>query len=115
MMEIVNANVASIRSCEVDKLGKIDVRPHIITRRYAEYYTAISGLNESFPDQRVDDMLESLSAEVKLCITRMSSIFQDSKSKLIFLINNYDMLLSILSSNSKAFLFIVSKNNAFLG
>lgn len=102
MMEIVNANVASIRSCEVDKLGKIDVRPHIITRRYAEYYTAISGLNESFPDQRVDDMLESLSAEVKLCITRMSSIFQDSKSKLIFLINNYDMLLSILSCNSKA-------------
>lgn len=32
----------------------------------------------------------------------MASIFQDPKSKLIFLINNYDMLLGILSSHKKS-------------
>ena len=43
-----------------------------------------------------------MSEEVELCVSRMASIFQDPKSKLIFLINNYDMLLSILSTHKKS-------------
>ena len=77
-------------------------RPHIITRRYAEFCAAISGLNETFPDQRIETILENMSEEVELCVSRMASIFQDPKSKLIFLINNYDMLLSILSTHKKS-------------
>jgi hypothetical protein len=77
-------------------------RPHIITRRYAEFCAAISGLNETYPDQRIEQILEDLSNEVELCVSRMASIFQDPKSKLIFLINNYDMLLSILSLHKKS-------------
>ena len=64
-MEVVcNANIQSVRNCEVDKLGKLDLRPHIITRRYAEFSAAIGGLNESFPDQRIENILDALSAEV---------------------------------------------------
>lgn len=77
-------------------------RPHIVTRRYAEFCAAISGLNETFPDQRIETVLENMSEEVELCVSRMASIFQDPKSKLIFLINNYDMLLSILSTHKKS-------------
>jgi len=102
MVTVCNANTASIRNCEIEKLGKLDLRPHIITRRYAEFCAAISGLNETFPDQRIEQILENLSSEVELCVSRMASIFQDPKSKLIFLINNYDMLLSILSSHKKS-------------
>jgi hypothetical protein len=77
------------------------IRPHIITRRYAEFSAAIGGLNESFPDQRIENILDELSAEVELCVSRMASIFRDPQSKLIFLINNYDMLLGVLSLNKK--------------
>ena len=55
-------------------------RPHIITRRYAEFCAAISGLNETFPDQRIETILENMSEEVELCVSRMASIFQDPKS-----------------------------------
>ena len=115
-MELVcQTNVQSVRACDVDKLGKLDLRPHIITRRYAEFCSAISGLNErffirprsifdpsfSFPDQRIENILDSLGAEVELCVSRMASIFPDPRSKLIFLINNYDMLLGVISLNKK--------------
>ena len=41
-MELVcQTNVQSVRACDVDKLGKLDLRPHIITRRYAEFCAAI--------------------------------------------------------------------------
>ena len=68
-------------------------RPHIITRRYAEFCAAIGGLNEYYPETRIENILDELSAEVELCVSRMASIFPHPQSKLIFLINNYDMLL----------------------
>ena len=46
-------------------------------------------------------MLDALGAEVELCVSRMASIFPDARSKLIFLINNYDMLLGVISLNKK--------------
>ena len=61
----------------------------------------LKGLNESFPDQRIENMLDALGAEVELCVSRMASIFPDARSKLIFLINNYDMLLGVISLNKK--------------
>ena len=63
--------------------------------------TPLTGLNESFPDQRIENILDSLGAEVELCVSRMASIFPDPRSKLIFLINNYDMLLGVISLNKK--------------
>ena len=38
---------------------------------------------------------------MELCVSRMASIFPDPRSKLIFLINNYDMLLGVISLNKK--------------
>ena len=50
-------------------------------------------MNEYYPETRIENILDELSAEVELCVSRMASIFPHPQSKLIFLINNYDMLL----------------------
>ena len=86
------------------------MRPHIITRRYAEFSAAIAGLNESFPDQRIENILDELSAEVELCVSRMASIFRDPQSKLIFLINNYDMLLVTCFRYTYRFILNIHRN-----
>ena len=78
------------------KLGQIDVRPHYITRRYAEFSAAIVGLNESFPSDRVNKLLAQLQTEVENFILRMAAEFPQRKEQLVFLINNYDMMLNVI-------------------
>lgn len=68
-----------------------------ITRRYAEYSAAILGISENFPNDLVTRLLAELQEEVELFILRMAAIFQQRKEQLIFLINNYDMVLSVLT------------------
>jgi len=72
-----------------------------ITRRYAEYSAAILGISENFPHELVNMLLAELQDEVGLFILRMAAIFPQRKEQLIFLINNYDMILGVLTvSNS---------------
>lgn len=67
-----------------------------ITRRYAEFSAAIVGISESFPNEQVTKLLAQLLDEVECFVLRMAAIFPGRKEQLIFLINNYDMVLSIL-------------------
>ncbi|XP_041480934.1 vacuolar protein sorting-associated protein 52 homolog [Lytechinus variegatus] len=94
---IVELNVQSIHEMDPQKLGSIDVRPHYITRRYAEYSGAIVNLNETFPDERVNRLLLKLQSEVENFILRMAAEFPSRKEQLIFLINNYDMMLNVIT------------------
>ncbi|EDO47167.1 predicted protein, partial [Nematostella vectensis] len=93
---IVEMNIDSVRTTDPQKLGHIDVRPHYITRRYAEFSAAIVSLNESFPDEKVNKVLASLQCEVENFILRMAAEFPLRKEQLVFLINNYDMMLAVL-------------------
>ncbi|XP_039256225.1 vacuolar protein sorting-associated protein 52 homolog [Styela clava] len=93
---IVKLNTQSIKTCDVNSLASIDVRPHYITRRYAEFSAAIVGINETSPNTLVDQVLEEMQSEVQNFILRMASCFNDRKDQLIFLINNYDMMLSVI-------------------
>ncbi|XP_059173916.1 vacuolar protein sorting-associated protein 52 homolog [Physella acuta] len=93
---IVSMNIQSVRECEPSKLGHIDNRPHYITRRFAEFSAAIVGINASYPNDRVNRVLGQLQAEVENFILKMAAEFQTRKEQLIFLINNYDMMLSVL-------------------
>lgn len=76
-----------------------------ITRRYAEFSAALVGISESFPSELVNRLLAELQEEVECFILRMAAVFPQRKEQLIFLINNYDMVLGILmvrdSSNYK--------------
>ncbi|XP_065060211.1 vacuolar protein sorting-associated protein 52 homolog isoform X1 [Rhopilema esculentum] len=97
---IVDLNAHSIRDTDPQKLGSIDVRPHYITRRYAEFSAAINSLNESFPDERVIKSLGALQTEVENFVLRRAAEFVSRKDQLVFLINNYDMMLQVLSERT---------------
>ncbi|XP_033763726.1 vacuolar protein sorting-associated protein 52 homolog [Pecten maximus] len=93
---ILDLNIQSVRDCDPQKFGHIDNRPHYITRRYAEFSAAIVGINQSFPNERVQRVLEQLQTEVENFILKMAAEFPHRKEQLIFLINNYDMMLGVI-------------------
>ena len=70
-----------------------------ITRRYAEFSGSVVSLNQSHPSARVERMLAVLQNEVENFILRLAAEFPERKEQLVFLINNYDMLLSVLMVN----------------
>ena len=67
-----------------------------ITRRYAEFSAALVGISESFPSELVNGLLAELQQEVECFILHMAAVFPQHKEQLIFLSNNYDMVLGIL-------------------
>lgn len=93
--KLMRLHIASVKGCDSDKLNGIDTMPHSITRRYAEFASAISSINDTFPDERVNLMLIDLQNEVKNFILRTASIFSQPKEQQIFMINNYDHILSV--------------------
>ncbi len=97
-----------------------------ITRRYAEFAAGILSVSQSASastagegeseegastsssppptssisaatDEAVSSLMADMQQEVEHFILKMTSTMQGKKSQLIFLINNYDMVLSILS------------------
>lgn len=72
-----------------------------ITRRYAEFSAAIVGISEHFPNQLVAGLLAELQLEVECFILRMAAIFTTRKDQLIFLINNYDLVLGVLMEHTR--------------
>lgn len=97
---ILDLNIASVRDTDPQKLGNIDTRPHYITRRYAEFSGALVSINQSHPEERVDQCLFALQGEVENFVLRMAAEFPNRKEQLIFLINNYDMMLAVLNERT---------------
>lgn len=77
-------------------LLEFDIRMLQITRRYAEFSAALVGISESFPSDLVNQLLAELQEEVECFIIHMAAVFPQRKEQLIFLINNYDLVLGIL-------------------
>nr|KAG5710557.1 hypothetical protein BaRGS_013203 [Batillaria attramentaria] len=67
-----------------------------LDRRYAEFSAAIVGIDQTFPNDRVGRVLGQLQAEVENFVLKMAAQFPQRREQLIFLINNYDMMLSVL-------------------
>ncbi|XP_043995284.1 vacuolar protein sorting-associated protein 52 homolog isoform X1 [Gambusia affinis] len=93
---ILEMNIQSIRNTDPQKLGVLDTRPHYITRRYAEFSSAIVSINQTFPNERTIALLGQLQVEVENFVLKMAAEFPSRRDQLIFLINNYDMLLGVL-------------------
>lgn len=98
---IFQLHVSSIKDCDPSKLSSVDIRPHFITRRYAEFSAGITSINDTFPDERVSVLLGLLQTEVENFILKMAARLDTPKEQLIFLINNYDMILSILMEKTR--------------
>uniref|UniRef100_A0A3Q3D9Y1 Vacuolar protein sorting-associated protein 52 homolog n=1 Tax=Hippocampus comes TaxID=109280 RepID=A0A3Q3D9Y1_HIPCM len=119
---ILEMNIHSIRNSDPQKLGLLDSRPHYITRRYAEFSSAVVSINQTFPNERINALLAQLQvsraaetgraptrtgrdafargflqAEVENFVLKMAAEFPSRREQLIFLINNYDMMLGVLT------------------
>ncbi|XP_036328736.1 vacuolar protein sorting-associated protein 52 homolog isoform X2 [Rhagoletis pomonella] len=97
---VFRLNIQSIRECDPTKFNK-EMGPHYITRRYAEFSAAIVGISEHFPNELVSRLLLELQDEVECFILRMAAIFATRKEQLIYLINNYDLVLGVLMEHTR--------------
>ncbi|KAI8427965.1 hypothetical protein MSG28_002279 [Choristoneura fumiferana] len=73
----------------------------VITRRYAEFSAAMLSLSEQFPSEDLSSLLLNLQDEVNCFLLKMAAEFSQRIQQLIFLINNYDMILSILMERTR--------------
>ena len=86
-----------------------------ITRRYAEFSAALVSINQSHPDDQVDQCLSALQGEVENFILRMAAEFPQRREQLVFLINNYDMMLSVITVSCFFMLFHLHDQRFCLG
>jgi hypothetical protein len=54
-------------------------------------------LNEEFSNEKISTLMIRLQAEMLNLILRMANEFPQRKEQLIFIINNYDLMLSVLT------------------
>ena len=101
LTSVMQTNIASVRDFDTIKRRPVDVRPHYITRRYAEFSAAIVGINETFPHEVMNRLLALMQEEMEGLVLRLASQFQGRKEQLLFLINNYDLVMSILMERTK--------------
>ena len=97
---VIKLNVQSVKDCDPQKMKVMDLRPHYVTRRYAEFSTAFISINEKFPEANLNTILLDMEQEIGNFIIKMASSFQQRKEQLIFVINNYDIILSIMSEKT---------------
>ncbi|KAF7727175.1 hypothetical protein EC973_007950 [Apophysomyces ossiformis] len=72
-----------------------DIHPHHITRRYAEFAASLLILNEGYDDAILINSVKKLRNEFEGLLARMSNEIQDITRRIAFLINNYDLIISV--------------------
>lgn len=97
---VFEANFNSIRHAKLKKLGTVELHPHYIVRRYAEFAASILSLHVQHVEAtNADEMLlTNLAAMRKAMVellTRLSNQHKTMKSQIVFLINNYDQILQV--------------------
>lgn len=97
---LTKMNRASIEAVNQTTLNAVDTRPHYIVRRYAEFSGSLLALNEGGRFEQVTSALRSLRDEVANFIMRIASVFPNRREQLIFQVNNYDMLLSVVNAST---------------
>lgn len=57
------------------KLSELDTRPHFITRRFGEFFSAIHTLNDKFPNDQTVRSMSLLQVEVENVTLKMAAEF----------------------------------------
>ncbi|KAG0332721.1 Vacuolar protein sorting-associated protein 52 [Podila horticola] len=91
---VVDMHIDSVRKAKT-KIKPKNVHPHWIARRYGEFASSLLLLHDEQTD--VMPRLALLRLETSSLFDVMSKTFPDAKSRLIFLINTYDLVLMLLS------------------
>jgi len=95
---VFNMNVESVQDAKLSNLGPAELRPHYVTRRYTEFVASILFLtSQKLNILNVSAMLKQLRNEMEKLLNRLATQLQKKEEKFIFLINNYDLILSVIN------------------
>ena len=96
---MLDLNVQSLRNADPSGF-KITLQPHYVTRRYAELVAAMIVIKNQGPEQaRVTALVKQMQLEMDSLVMRMAAEFTDRKLQLIFMINNYDAIWSVMQEH----------------
>ncbi|KAJ2633660.1 Vacuolar protein sorting-associated protein 52 [Coemansia sp. RSA 1290] len=97
---ILDGHIESVKRLSSSRTkAKIDTQPPATVRRYAELATSLLRLNASYNTHVVALSLARLRAEVQAFLTHRADSSADQHAALVFLINSYDLLLTVLYEN----------------
>ncbi|RLN71967.1 hypothetical protein BBJ28_00014276 [Nothophytophthora sp. Chile5] len=116
---VFDLNLISVKNAKVKKLGAIDLHPHFVIRRYAEFAASILSLSlytqhpqssksgnddsttissaqmhENGAGDMVLNNLTILRDEILRLLSRLAEQHTNAKDRCVFLINNYDLVLT---------------------
>eukprot|EP01116_Phalansterium_solitarium_P008661 TRINITY_DN22605_c0_g1_i1.p1 TRINITY_DN22605_c0_g1~~TRINITY_DN22605_c0_g1_i1.p1 ORF type:complete len:838 (+),score=280.12 TRINITY_DN22605_c0_g1_i1:88-2601(+) len=105
--EIFALNVQSLKMADAKQLSSADVQPHFITRRYAEFTggaLTLMNTSEQLGDTKfvaaLNEQLSKLRDEMQKLLVRLADAkLKDWRSKAVFTINNYDLMLTVLQEH----------------
>lgn len=93
---VFDLHLNSLRNANIKTLWEDDVHPHYVTRRYAEFTASLVHLNAEHGDGQLDLNLERLRMAIEDLLVKLAKMFAKPKLQTVFLINNYDLTISIL-------------------
>ncbi|KAL6997171.1 Vacuolar protein sorting-associated protein 52 [Sarracenia purpurea var. burkii] len=93
---VFDMHLSSLRNASVKTLWEDDVHPHYVMRRYAEFTASLIHINVEYGDGQLELNLERLRMAVDDLLVKLAKMFPKPKLQTIFLINNYDMTISVL-------------------
>jgi len=93
---ILDMHVESVQKVKANSVKKDSILPHYVTTRYAEFCGAILKLNREYNDDFLLSNLRRLRNEVDKLLERAAGRVALPKNQVIFLINNYNVILRIL-------------------
>ncbi|VDD97491.1 unnamed protein product, partial [Enterobius vermicularis] len=90
----------SVRAIDVKKLvPEPDTRPHHIVRRYAEFTCALLVCGQAAGkdvNAKLQKYISRQQAELEQLLVKFTGLFPDEIDKLVCIINNYDLIISIM-------------------
>ncbi|KAJ8604162.1 hypothetical protein CTAYLR_008571 [Chrysophaeum taylorii] len=92
---IFQANIESARRADPARLGVNGVMPHYVARRYAELAATVLALYPAGDDHGARRAIADLRGEILDLLKRVAASFKSDKDRLVFLVNNYDLILTI--------------------
>ncbi|EGC31732.1 hypothetical protein DICPUDRAFT_50009 [Dictyostelium purpureum] len=101
--EAFKRNIDSLKNALNSKENyPTDLRPHIYTRRFSEFYSSLCIILSTFDEPRVTAWMAVLRSSMERLLTHYSNncFNNDTKLKSIFLINNYDIIITVFSENN---------------
>eukprot|EP00013_Stygamoeba_regulata_P006385 CAMPEP_0177632782 /NCGR_PEP_ID=MMETSP0447-20121125/2488_1 /TAXON_ID=0 /ORGANISM="Stygamoeba regulata, Strain BSH-02190019" /LENGTH=791 /DNA_ID=CAMNT_0019134399 /DNA_START=55 /DNA_END=2430 /DNA_ORIENTATION=+ len=95
---VFSMHVASMNKAIAEGLSDVDTRRHTVTRRYADFASAMHVCNVTYKDGRLQKATNSLRALQEKLLLALCKSLPNEKTKIVFLINNYDHILTVMGA-----------------